>query len=294
MDTEYRQPALRDVDLPLAVRRGELGPGERELHSAHAHLVFVSLGGGEVVRSGPDGTSRHRVRPGCVALQPAGHAARWRVEDRVEFALLRLDADFATRVAWEGFGVSPGQIRYGPEVREKDVVLAGLAGAIVHESLRRDAGSVLFSRSMATMLSLHLLREYAIGGGRIVCVGASAANIPRPVERAVAYIRENFAREIGLREIADAVHVSGSHLTRLFRGALGVTPYRYLLRTRVENARSLLAAGAGRGSLAAIAAAVGFCDQSHLTRHCKRLLGMTPGQLQSGAARLIAARPAAA
>jgi hypothetical protein len=63
-----------DDCAPLVIRRGELGPGERELQSPHAHLVFVSLGGGAVVRSDARGSVRHRLRPGCVA----GHFARWR------------------------------------------------------------------------------------------------------------------------------------------------------------------------------------------------------------------------
>jgi hypothetical protein len=67
-----------DDCAPLVIRRGELGPGERELQSPHAHLVFVSLGGGAVVRSDARGSVRHRLRPGCVALHPAGHFARWR------------------------------------------------------------------------------------------------------------------------------------------------------------------------------------------------------------------------
>jgi AraC family transcriptional regulator len=284
-----------DDCAPLVIRRGELGPGERELQSPHAHLVFVSLAGGAVVHSDAHGSVRHRLRPGCVALHPAGHFARWRVEDRVEFSLLRLDADFVARVAMECFGVVPDALRFDPLLREADPALAGLAGAMTREDFRRDAGSRLHAQSVATLLALHLLREYAPARPVAVTESAPVGQSARAVARAVAFMRENFSREIGLREIADEVHVSGSHLTRLFRHALGVTPYRYLLQMRVENARSLLAAGAGRRSLAEVAAAFGFCDQSHLTRHCKRLLGATPGQLQAGLLpQLTAARRLAA
>ena len=60
----------------------------------------------------------------------------------------------------------------------------------------------------------------------------------------------------------------------------GVTPHQYLIGVRVNNARALLSAGAGKRSMADVAEAVGFADQSHLTRHVKRLLGVTPRELR--------------
>jgi AraC family transcriptional regulator len=76
------------------------------------------------------------------------------------------------------------------------------------------------------------------------------------------------------------VHLSPFHLARLFKQRLGVSPHRYLVQVRVDNARWLLSAGSGARSLAEIASAVGFADQSHLTRHFKRVTGMTPSQMR--------------
>jgi len=76
------------------------------------------------------------------------------------------------------------------------------------------------------------------------------------------------------------VHLSPFHLARLFKQVLGVSPHQYLIQVRVNSARSLLSAGSGERSLAEIAAAVGFADQSHLTRHFKRITGITPRQFR--------------
>jgi transcriptional regulator GlxA family with amidase domain len=41
-----------------------------------------------------------------------------------------------------------------------------------------------------------------------------------------------------------------------------VSPHQYLIQLRVNSARSLLSAGSGERSLAEVASAVGFADQS--------------------------------
>jgi AraC family transcriptional regulator len=103
---------------------------------------------------------------------------------------------------------------------------------------------------------------------------------PRAVTQAVDFIHDNYAGGLSLSDIAAAAHLSPFHLSRIFKKATGVSPHQYLLQVRVNSARSLLAAGAGGRSLAEVAAAVGFADQSHLTRHFKRMLGVTPKQMR--------------
>ena len=72
--------------------------------------------------------------------------------------------------------------------------------------------------------------------------------------------------------------VSVFHFARQFRGAVGETPHRYVIRLRVERAKDLLR----DGRLSPAQVAVGFADQSHLRRHFKRLTGLTPRQFLLG------------
>jgi AraC-like DNA-binding protein len=55
-----------------------------------------------------------------------------------------------------------------------------------------------------------------------------------------------------------------------------ISTHQYLVEVRVYSAHALLASGAERPTLAEVAAAVGFSDQSYLTRQFKRILGTTP------------------
>jgi AraC-like DNA-binding protein len=65
------------------------------------------------------------------------------------------------------------------------------------------------------------------------------------------------------------------HLVRAFHAAVGLPPYAYLTHVRVERATALLARG---HSVAEAAQAVGFCDESQLHRHFRRLKRITPGR----------------
>ena len=66
---------------------------------------------------------------------------------------------------------------------------------------------------------------------------------------------------------------------RVFRKVLGLPPHAYLVQVRITQAKKLLASGM---AIAEVAAETGFSDQSHLHRHFKRIVGVTPGQYVKG------------
>lgn len=95
------------------------------------------------------------------------------------------------------------------------------------------------------------------------------------VDRVRNYIDENFAQGVTLSELAQYVSLSPYYLLRVFRAEVGMPPYTYLENVRVCHAQKLIER---RRSLAEVAAESGFSSQSHMTRHFKRMIGVTPGQ----------------
>ena len=77
-----------------------------------------------------------------------------------------------------------------------------------------------------------------------------------------------------LDRLAELVGTAPFPLLRAFRAAYGLPPHAWLTQRRVSTARLLLDAGA---LPADVAAAVGFVDQAHLTRHFRRIVGVPPG-----------------
>ncbi|TVM14352.1 AraC family transcriptional regulator [Oceanidesulfovibrio indonesiensis] len=97
---------------------------------------------------------------------------------------------------------------------------------------------------------------------------AGAADAAREI------ISERHAEDLRLEEIATYAGMSPFHLVRVFKARFGLTPHAFLVHVRIHRARALLRT---HMRLADIAAAVGFSDQSHLTRHFRRQYGVTPG-----------------
>lgn len=109
---------------------------------------------------------------------------------------------------------------------------------------------------------------------------AGAANTRRPVDfhaaaRAREYLLASLESAVTLDELAAATGRDRWSLSRDFRALFGTSPHRYLTMRRLDRVRQLVVHGM---SLADAAAASGFTDQSHMTRHFKRAWGVAPAQ----------------
>ena len=92
------------------------------------------------------------------------------------------------------------------------------------------------------------------------------------------YIQENYADNLSLDQLAKVAYLSPFHLIRVFSNEVGIPPHAYLTQVRIQRAKAFLARG---WPIVQVAAAAGFVDQSHLTRHFKRNVGVTPGQYRN-------------
>jgi AraC-like DNA-binding protein len=96
----------------------------------------------------------------------------------------------------------------------------------------------------------------------------------RRVDAAREYLEAHAMRGVGSVELERVTGLDRFSLSRHFRAAFATSPHRFLLMRRLQRARAMIADGE---PLAEVAAATGFADQSHLTRHFKKAFGMAPG-----------------
>lgn len=95
------------------------------------------------------------------------------------------------------------------------------------------------------------------------------------VNRLVAWLARH--PEVGrVEEVAREVGLSERTLQRLVEQRIGLSPKWLLQRRRLHDAVEALKAG--RGTLADLAADLGYADQAHFTHDFRTVTGMTPGE----------------
>lgn len=132
-----------------------------------------------------------------------------------------------------------------------------------------------FSLQIASMLTLlaNSLSGAAKGWPFLVDTGCDAY-APSGVQRAVSYIAEHYAEPLKLPLLAERALVSTSHFIRLFTQEMGVTPYQYLITTRLAAAKWLLLTT--RQSVKEISFQTGFNDENAFCICFKKHEGLSP------------------
>ncbi len=218
-------------------------------------------------------TTRQAIfREGDVTLLPAGQACLWQQEGgRAEVLQIRLQPALVHAVA-EATNLSPERVELLDSFVFQDPHIHSIAYSLLQELQSPGIGGRLFVESQATVLALHLLRRHSVFAPKIE---QGREKLPSAkVRHVMDYIHEHLEQDVTLSALAEVVQVSPYHLLRLFKQATGCTPHQYLLSSRLKRVRELLQNT--KCSISEIALLTGFADQSHLTRHFKRVFGITP------------------
>jgi AraC family transcriptional regulator len=213
--------------------------------------------------------------PGSVTLIPAGYPSRWSWRGAGDSTHVLLDSRWLGRVAAEALDLNPDRVELPPTPDLSHPQVRTTVQALGEELRSGGPGGRLLAESLGGVLAVHLLRHFAAP------VAAPAGGVlPRHKLRAVMdYVREHLDAELSLDRLAAVAHVSPYHFARLFHASTGLPPHQYVIARRVERAKELLRERE-RPPLAEVASEVGFADQSHFTRHFRRLVGVTPGRFR--------------
>jgi AraC family transcriptional regulator len=212
---------------------------------------------------------------GDIYITPAATPTVWEIKGDDTYLSLNVSAALLRRVATE-MNLDAGKLEIRSRFQARDVQLENLGWALKEEM---DCGypcGQLYFDSLAVAVA-----------ARLISYHSSLAVAPRHPQRRLSerrlrqvfdYIEAHLAEPIAMTQLAAVLDLSVSHFTALFREATGLSPHQYVIRRRVERARSLL--GAGDLTINQIAAETGFAHQSHLARHFQRVLGVTPRALR--------------
>jgi AraC family transcriptional regulator len=214
-------------------------------------------------------------KPGDIVIIPRGAACIWDGDGMGEALILSLPPALSVKTARLETYHAPAHIEFIPRIGHADPLIHAVGQAILGELQTEGLFGTLYLESLFRTLTLHLLRNHAVFTPKETTVKGNLS--AEALGRVYDYVQAYLDQEITLEAMAALVHLSPYHFARKFKETTGIPPYQYVLHCRVERAKTLLAAG--KDSIGDVAQMVGFANQSHLTRHIKSTLGVTPGEL---------------
>jgi AraC family transcriptional regulator len=245
------------------------------------HVIAINIGHSFTGEFKKEGRFQSCLRPrGGICLYPSQRpfSGRLKVKRGVfgNALFLALDPVFVSRIA-EGLELNSDRIELIEQRRSTDPTLQHIAMALRAAVQTGDALDHMYGEGLSTALAAHLLREY---GAAVLRPKRQYGRLPRKkLARAVEYIQDQLDADLTVSGIAQAVGMSPDHFTRLFKKSTGQSPHQYVVEARVRKAKELLTTG--KFTISEAAYHVGFVDQSHLTRHFKRVFGLPPKTMLS-------------
>jgi len=99
------------------------------------------------------------------------------------------------------------------------------------------------------------------------------------INQSIIFLKENVGNRVGLASIAENVHLSVSHFSKLFKARTGYSPIEYLNHLKIQKACYLLQFSDKRVSV--ISYDLGFDDQYYFSRLFKEHMGVSPSHYRN-------------
>jgi AraC family transcriptional regulator len=178
-------------------------------------------------------------------------------------------SDAALLSASDGAG---GQVALRPECELVDARLRALAMAVDVERTAGFPSGRLFLDSVEQALAIALVVGYAVRDSPVRTYRGGLG--PARLRRVQELVHAKLEDELTLSALAASVGLSTAHFSEMFRRSTGETPHQFVLRCRVERAKTMLRAPELR--VLDVAVACGFKTQQHFARVFRGHCGSSP------------------
>lgn len=260
---------VQDVPLPLTIMRWRGGDTEVEMGGGGTVCVIMMLSDGQLVDRLRAGTwSSRQSGFGLVTVTDPGEIIRYRIPGALDIVKLFLPLKDLVAASAPGQG-SPVRARFN----DVDPLLERCAHRALVALHDGDGADPLLLSSIAYRLARRLTEASQADLGR--AMGGLSSRQARCVREFIdARLFGPTAASPSLGELAAHANLSLHHFIREFRRTFGTTPYRHMLRLRLERARSLLV----RSDLpvADVGRSTGFASPAHFTDRFRREIGVSP------------------
>ena len=204
--------------------------------------------------------------------------------------------DFTVRTAVNGAEGLAAMLAHPPDLIILDLMMPEMNGFEVLEQMRVDERTrqipvVILSSRQLSLADVKRLEQYSavmLRSKDVFTQEEMAASVHQAlfgeeglpphtsalIKESVAYLHQNYKRALTRTEIADELGMSEDYFSRAFSQELGISPWDYLNRYRVAQAKLLLQTSLD--NIRKIARQVGITDPAYFSRVFSRIVGMSP------------------
>jgi len=250
------------------------------------HVICLHLGPSVDLDYQQTGSQlRQRIEPGHISIHPFMSECRQSAAQGVDFAIISLTPEFMAVACCDMF--SPHSVELSSQWGITDSYAESVCRALLQETLNGSPTGSMYAQSLATSLAVHVASQY--GGSKLTMQPMVEGLSANQLKQAIEYVHLHLGEDISLKNMAAAAGLSPFHFARQFKKSMGLSPYQFVLKQRVEKSKQLLVRG--EKCLAEIAVDVGFYDQIHFAQQFRRHCGITPkkfvAQCGSAKARVV-------
>jgi AraC family transcriptional regulator len=204
-------------------------------------------------------------------------SVEWVWETTDETILFQIDPLYFQEIAAENGCANSERLELKPVVFDRNPQFESISRNYHAEMQQQGLGGKLYSESLGNLFMLNLLRTYCQDRPQPQQVNGGLGE--KRLKLVLAYIDTHLGENIGLQDMATVAGLGQHHFSTLFGQSMGISPYRYVIKRRIDRAKRHLKLK--DAAIIDIALACGFADQSHLNKHFRKLVGMTPSAFRA-------------
>ena len=163
-----------------------------------------------------------------------------------------------------------------PRSRAGDPFITQVIKALHSELVDNPDGCPVYSRTMANVLAVHLLKKFSNRSGHIIHPAGTLSN--RKLKVVLDYIDSHIEQRIELVELAALIGYSQYHFSRSFKNSTGTSPHQYIIQQRIEKSKRLLKQS--NLTVNEISIDCGFANPSHFAKRFREHTGISPQQFR--------------
>ena len=266
--------SLKEEDF--SIEKHHLDPGEMDREATPSCTLCFTMGTSfKLLQQRAGEQHEAQSNPGDLAIVPANTSSRWCWTETADILTVEISEAFVVQTAQQLESEKFNTFEVINKFDSRDPQLWNLAQLLQLETTEKGCGLKLYRDSLVTALTVAILKNHT--NRTLSHPNSMAMSHPR-IKQSIDYIHEHLTDDLSLKQLSRLAGISPNYFSSIFKQSLGISPHQYIIKCRVEKAKQLLL-NRHELTVAEIAALTGFADQSHLSRHMRRRLGVCPREI---------------